>query len=65
MQTLPEFLTLKEVVFFSRLSRTTIWKDIKSGLLKKCDNTGRKVIVHRDEFLRFMGVKNIQLPQAA
>jgi hypothetical protein len=66
MHPLPEFLTLKEIVFFSRRSRTTIYKDIyKRGLLKRCPNTGRNVIVHHDEFLRFMGVKNIQLPQAA
>jgi hypothetical protein len=56
---LPEFLTLKEVVFYSRLSRTTIWKAYAvRGSLKKCQNTGRRVLIHRDDFLSFMGVTN-------
>ena len=57
MEKIPEILTLKEAIYYSRLSRTTIWKAIKRGLLKKCPNTGRKVLIAREALFRFLGVK--------
>ena len=36
-----EFLTLKEVLYVTKLSRTTIWQLVRSGKLKRCPNTGR------------------------
>lgn len=57
---LPAVLTLKEAIYYSRLCRTTIWKKIKQGLLKKCPNHGRAVRITREDFLEFLGVSNQQ-----
>ena len=36
-----EFLTLIEVLYIAKLSRTKIWQLVRSGNLKRCPNTGR------------------------
>jgi predicted DNA-binding transcriptional regulator AlpA len=36
-----EFLTLKEVLCVTKLSRTTIWQLVRAGKLRRCPNTGR------------------------
>ena len=61
MEPLPTILTIKEVIYFSRLSRTTIWKAIKRGKLKKCPNTGRAVRIPRDAFCEWLGIREQQI----
>jgi predicted DNA-binding transcriptional regulator AlpA len=39
-----EFLTLKEVLYIIKLSRTTVWKLVKAGKLPRCPNTGRTLL---------------------
>jgi predicted DNA-binding transcriptional regulator AlpA len=34
-------LTLKEVLYITKLGRTKIWQLIRAGKLKPCPNTGR------------------------
>jgi predicted DNA-binding transcriptional regulator AlpA len=40
-----ELLTLKEVLYITKLSRTKVWQLIKAGKLRRCPNTGRRVLV--------------------
>ena len=40
-----EFLTIKEVIYVTKLSRTTIWQLCRSGKLERCTNTGRRVLI--------------------
>jgi excisionase family DNA binding protein len=47
-----QFLTVKDAVSHSRLSRTTIWKLIRKGKLRKATNTGRRVLIALDELNR-------------
>lgn len=54
--TLPEILTLKEAVYFSRLSRVSLWRAIKNGQLTRLKGTGRRVLLHRSEMYRFLGI---------
>ena len=39
-----EFLTLQEVLYITKLSRTKLWQLVKSGELRRCPNTGRKLL---------------------
>jgi len=60
---IPEILTVKEATHVSRLCRTTIWKAIKQGKLKKCANTGIRVLIAHDELRRFLGINDSQQSQ--
>jgi predicted DNA-binding transcriptional regulator AlpA len=45
------FLDQQGVMFITGLSRTTIWKLVKSGKLKPCQNTGRRLLFTLDAIL--------------
>ena len=49
--------TVKELIAITSLSRTTIWKAIKKGKLKKCSNTGRRVLISAQALEEFLGIK--------
>jgi excisionase family DNA binding protein len=47
-----QFLTVKDAISHSRLSRTTIWKLIRKGKLRRATNTGRRVLIALEELNR-------------
>ena len=51
-----DVLTLREVLYITRLSRTKIWELIRSGKLKKCRNTGRALRFTRQALVDCFGI---------
>jgi len=43
-----------------QMCRTTLWKLIKDGKIKKVPNLGRKVLITREELCRFLGITEQQ-----
>jgi len=57
MSTLSKLIyTVPEVLELLQICRTTLWNLIKTGKIKKVPNLGRKVLITRDELIRFLGI---------
>lgn len=48
--------TVPEVLGLLQICRTTLWKLIKKGTIKKVPDLGRKILITRDELYRFLGI---------
>jgi len=48
--------TVPEVLELLQICRTTLWKLIKAGKIKKVPNLGVKILIAHDELMRFLGV---------
>lgn len=59
MQTLSKLTyTVPDVMEIVQKSRTTVWKWIKEGKIKKVPNLGRPVLITREELCRFLGISD-------
>jgi len=52
--------TVPEIMELLQICRTTLWKLIEEGKIKKVPNLGRKVLITRDELMRFLGITEQQ-----
>ena len=53
--TLPRLVyTVEEATQITNLSRTTLWKAVKKGKLKKCNGFGRRVLFTRQALEEFV-----------
>lgn len=51
------YLTYQEAADYCRVNRTTLWRAVRSGLLRE-SGPGTAVRFHRDELDRWMGSRN-------